>query len=58
MKAEKGTYITQGLFLEIGYKTDLAIYTLKGEDYEFRGVLYPSIKKAYLEMEDVIEYES
>lgn len=56
-KTDKGTYITQGLFLEIGYVTKLAIYSLSGEDKKYKGKIYPSIKKAYLAMEDVIEYD-
>lgn len=56
MKASNGVPLTQGLFLEIGY-TDFAIYTTKDEDYEYNGKTYPSLKRLYLEMEDVGEYE-
>lgn len=51
-----GRPITQSLFLEVGY-TDMAIFTLKENDYEYNGVIYPSLKKLYLEMGDVTEYE-
>lgn len=51
-----GKPLTQGLFLEIGYG-DSAIYTLKDNDYEYNGKFLPSIKRLYLEMEDVTEYE-
>lgn len=52
-----GSPLTQSLFLEIGYNTDYAVYTLKSEDYEYKGVTYPSIKRLYLEIEDPTEYE-
>lgn len=48
--------ITQSMFLEIGY-TDAAIYTLKEDDYEYNGKIYPSLKKLYLLTEDPTEYE-
>lgn len=51
-----GKPLTQGLFLEIGY-TESSIYTLKDNDHEYNGKLLPSIKRLYLEMEDVTEYE-
>lgn len=56
MKADNGVPLTQGLFLEIGYP-ESAMYTTKDEDYEYKGSVLPSIKKLYLEMEDVVEYE-
>jgi len=48
---------TQKLFLELGYDADVAIYTLKDYDYEYEGKTYKSIKRLYLEMEDVTEYQ-
>lgn len=56
MKTPQGNYITQGLFLEIHYP-DTAIYTLKNEDFTYKGKVYPSLKRLYLEQEDVIEYD-
>lgn len=56
-KDSRGRPLTQGLFLEIGYNTEFAVYTLKDEDFEYEGKLYPSLKRLYLEMEDPIEYE-
>lgn len=50
-----GRPITQSLFLEIGY-TDHAVYTLKDDDYEYKGRIYPSLKKQYLEIADPTEY--
>lgn len=52
----KGRYLTQGLFLEIGYKTQFAVYTLDGKDKDYKGKIYPSLKRLYLEMEDPTEY--
>ena len=52
-----GNYITQGLFLEHAYKTERAVFTLKDEDYEYEGVIYLSLKRLFLEMEDLGEYE-
>lgn len=56
LKANNGVPLTQGLFLEIQYG-ELAVFTLKDDDYEYNGKLYPSLKKLYLEMEDIGEYE-
>lgn len=56
MKDSMGRPITQSLFLELGY-TDMAIFTLKDEDYEYNGKIYPALKRLYLEFEDVTEYE-
>lgn len=55
-KDEKGRYIVQGLFLEDRYNTDLAVYTLDGEDKTYKGVVFPSLKKLYLEHGDPVEY--
>ena len=52
-----GKPITQGLFLEAVYDIDQAIFTLKEEDYMYKGKLFYSIKKLYLDCEDVTEYE-
>lgn len=51
-----GRPITQSLFLEIGYSGS-AIYTLGEEDKEYKGKIYPSLKRLYLEHEDVTEYD-
>lgn len=55
-KDDHGRYITQGLFLEVNYDTDKAVYTLDGEDKVYKGETYVSLKKLYLEMCDPIEY--
>lgn len=56
LKANNGVPLTQGLFLEIGYG-DFAVFTLKDDDYDYNGKIYISLKKRYLEMEDIGEYE-
>ena len=37
-----GKPLTQSLFLEIGYN-DFALFTLKEQDYDYNGKLYPSL---------------
>jgi len=51
-----GKPLTQSIFLEVGY-TAQAVYTLKEDDHYYEGKLYPSLKKLYIEMADVTEYE-
>lgn len=53
---DQGRPLTQGLFLEIGYDTKYAVYTLKGRDFDYKGSVYPSLKKLYLEAMDPVEY--
>ena len=55
MKDSMGKYYTQGLFLELGYNKS-AIFTLDNEDKTYKGKLYPSLKKLYLDEEDVTEF--
>lgn len=55
-KDEKNRYIVQGLFLEDRYNTDLAVYTLDGVDKTYKGKVYPSLKRLYLEVGDPEEY--
>lgn len=50
-----GRPLTQSLFLELQY-SDYAVYTLKEDDYEYKGKIYPSLKKLYLKEEDPTEY--
>lgn len=52
-----GRYITQSLFLENGYNTEFAIYTLNDEDKEHNGILYKSLRKLYLQEMDPTEYQ-
>ena len=48
-KDEKGRYIVQGLFLEDRYNTELSVFTFDGEDKNYKGKIYPSLKRLYLE---------
>ena len=50
-KDEKGRYIVQGLFLELGYK-HTSYFTLDGEDKTYKGKVYPSLKKLFIELRD------
>lgn len=52
---ERGRPLSQSLFLEVGY-SEFAVYTLKEADYEYKGKVYPSLKRLYLEHEDPTEY--
>lgn len=55
-KDSGGRYLTQSLFLEYGYDTKYAIYTLADEDKEYEGVTYPSLKRLYLLTADPTGY--
>lgn len=57
MKDAKGRYLSHGLFLELGYKTEFAQFTFDDYDKEHDGIIYTSLKKLYLEFGDVTEYE-
>lgn len=50
-----GRYLTQSLFFEYA-NTPHAVYTLKDHDHEVDGVLYPSLRKLYLDCNDPTEY--
>lgn len=52
-----GRPLTQSLFLEIGYNTQYAIFTLNDEDKEYEGKTYIALKKLFLECEDPTEYK-
>lgn len=56
-KDPSGKLLTQSLFLENGYNTEYAIYTLTDEDKEYKGKTYPSLRRLYLECMDPTEYE-
>lgn len=56
LKDTRGRGLTQQLFLELGY-TDYAVYTLKDKDHNYKGKVYPSLKRLYLECSDPTEYE-
>jgi len=56
-----GAFQTKGLFFETTIPEEREIFntkwTLKEEDHEYNGKIYPSMKRIYIEMEDVTEYE-
>lgn len=52
----QGRPLTQSLFLEFGYN-EYAVYTTKDNDHEYKGIIYPSLKRLYIEAEDPIEYD-
>lgn len=52
-----GAYITQSLFFELAIaEKQYAVYTLKDADHEVDGVVYPSLRRLYLECNDPTEY--
>ena len=51
-----GRYLTQSMFLEVNYEPN-ATFTLKDNDHEWNGVIYPSLKRLYIEFEDPTEYD-
>lgn len=55
-KDEHGRYIVQGLFLEDRYNPDMAVFTFDGEDKEYKGKKFYSLKRLYLEHGDPKEY--
>ena len=52
-----GRPLTQSLFLEFGYNTDYALFTLNDEDKVYQDKTYYSLKRLYLEIGDPTEYE-
>jgi hypothetical protein len=57
LKDNMGRALTQSLFLEMNYNTNFAVYSLAEEDREYQGVVYPSLKRLYLQEEDLSEYQ-
>lgn len=51
-----GRLITQSLFIDFQYNEKFAVYTLEDHDKEYNGKIYPSLKRLYLEEEDIHEY--
>lgn len=52
----QGRFKTQSLFLEHNYDRN-ALFTFGDVDKEYKGKLYISLKRLYLETEDITEYE-
>lgn len=57
LKDTTGRPLTQSLFLELGYRTEYAVFTLNEEDKEYQGKIYPSLRRFYLASEDPTEYQ-
>lgn len=55
-KDSQGRLLTQSLFVENFYNTDFAMYTLNDEDKTYKGKVYPSLRRLYLETMDPTEY--
>ncbi len=57
LRASNNRALTQGLFLEHKWDGDTAVFTLDAEDKVYNGKTFYSLKKLYLEHEDVVEYD-
>ena len=57
MKTAVDAKVTQQLFIEVGYNTDLAVFTLQDDDREYKGKYLYSLKRLYMEIGDSTEYE-
>lgn len=56
-KSPNGKWLTKRLFIENDYTADhLAVYSLKDENFEYKGTLYPSLCQLYLHERDLTEY--
>lgn len=55
-RASNGKPFTQKLFIDLSYDPEVAVYTLREWDFTYEGVTYPSLKRLYLQAEDVLEY--
>lgn len=51
-----GIYYTRALFFEMTSDKTFCLYTLKDEDHEVDGHIYPSLRRLYLELGDETEY--
>lgn len=57
LKDTMGRPLTQSLFLEFGYNTDYALFTLNDEDKTYQDKTYFSLKRLYLDVGDPSEYQ-
>lgn len=55
-KDNQGRFLTESMFLEIKYNEEFAIYTDGDDDKKYKGKVYPSLKKLFLESSDPTEY--
>lgn len=51
-----GILYTRALFFEMTADKTYCLYTLKDEDHESDGIIYPSLRRLYLELGDETEY--
>lgn len=52
-----GAYRTQSLFLETNSADVFPLMTLKDVDWEYKGIMLPSLRKIYMDLADPTEYE-
>lgn len=57
-KNSNGVYLTKELFFETAIKEDrpLTLYSLKSEDHQVDGRTFPSLRRIYLELDDLTEF--
>ena len=48
--------LTQSLFVEYQFDVEYAMFTMHNEDREYKGKIYPSLKRLYLQEQDTTEY--
>lgn len=56
-KNANGVLFLKELFWELAGNKENAVYTLKDEDHEVNGVVYPSLYRLYMETNDITEYQ-
>lgn len=56
-KNNRGAFLTTSMFIDHAYDYNLALYTWKDHDFKNEQGEFPSLKRLYLEMSDVTEYE-
>ena len=57
LKDTMGRPLTQALFLEVEYNEKYAYFTINDGDKEYKGKVYPSLKKMYMQIGDPTEYQ-
>lgn len=58
-KSSSGQYLLKPIFFEFSSpdSREAVKYTLKDDDHEFDGIVYPSLRKLYVASRDLTEYE-
>jgi hypothetical protein len=57
LKDTMGRPLTQALFLEVEYNEKYAYFTINDDDKTYKGKVYPSLKKMYMQIGDPTEYQ-